>query len=258
MIDFFFWGGPVYCSTADLQWQRETKVFCHPLDGAANISFFNQLASGSGTPLENLMAMAGLNPGDVQSVGLAGFSAAHQLLNPILKNEADLARVNYLHLADCCFLGAGASAPHLGYVAFAKEAAAGRKMMTITSHGPRGDIHYVGPDGHHYDLTSGTTCVDLFWQAATGGGGAEGADLPEGLAMPTESRRVGNLMWWGWDDQDHAFHANVAAKPIMQMYGTSFMANPASAPWEADKLLTTGAFGALGFLLWRLWQGRKR
>jgi hypothetical protein len=262
VVDLVFWGGPVYCSTVqNIQWECDTFVFCHPLVGAANVDYAAQLtAAGNGSPLDALLAAAestaqkagvDFRAATVGSIALAGFSAAHQLINPILKVDGDRARINYVHLADSCFLGAGATSPHVGYAQFAAEASSSSsgKMMTITSHGPRGDIHYVGPDGHHYDLTSGTSCVQLFWSAGIGGASETIPDVPPGMPAPTASHRVGNAIWLEYDPNEHGDHANKFTQPMMQYYGAPFMADPGGGLMGtlkklAGPLLVVGAAAA--------------
>ena len=265
-MDLMFWGGPVYCSTVQkIEWKRPTYVFCHPLDGAANVTYASQLtAAGAGSPLDAMLATAAqeskgaFDPAQVGSIGLSGFSAAHQLLNPILKVDGDRARVDYVHLADSCFLGAGATSPHVGYAKFAAEAIAGGKMMTVTSHGPRGDIHYSGPDGTPYNLTSGTQCVQLFWDSAIQIAAMAGItetvpELPPGMPTPTEAHRLGNLIWFGYDNAEHGDHANKFAQPMIEYYGVPWMAG--ERPFSIDKYKWPAV--ALAIVLGAWWYARR-
>jgi hypothetical protein len=252
-MDLMCWFGPVYCSTLDaVRWERPTYVWCHPLEGASNVTYASQLTSaGNGSPLNALLATAEREahqkgvPFDAEtvgSVGMGGFSAAHQLMNPILKVPGDRARISYVHLADSCFLGAGATNPHEGYAQFAAEAMRGQKTMSITSHGPRGDIHYSGPDGHKYDLTSGSSCVQLFWDAAhnLAGGSDSRPSIPRGLPTPTAAHQIGNCTWLEYDPWDHGEHANKFAAPCVQAFGVPALARGIGSSWLLPGLALVG------------------
>lgn len=254
-MDLMCWFGPVYCSTLNsVQWERPTFVWCHPLEGADNVSYAAQLAAaGSGSPLNAILATAEREAQahripflakDVGNIGMGGFSAAHQLMNPILKVPGDRERIRYVHLADSCFLGAGATSPHEGYAAFARDAMRGGKVMTITSHGPRGDIHYSGPDGHRYDLTSGSSCVQLFWNAASGGAMGSTPRTPPGMPMPTAAHQIGDCTWFEYDPQEHGDHANKFAAPCVQTFGAPALARGSFSSWVLPGLALVGIAGA--------------
>jgi hypothetical protein len=255
MTDFFYWGGPVYCKQADnLAWQRPTKVFCHPLEGSSNGAFFSQLGAD---PLTALLTKAGLDPASVGSVGFGGFSAFHGFLNPMLAIPAVCERTNYVHLADACFGGAGATEPKSGFLAFAKRAVAGKARMTVTTNGPWGkDISYMGPEGSKYagqqfNLTSGAKCFQAVWDAAAGSLGGD-PEPPAGIPAPARAYRKGELYWWHYETglkDPHGGHVTTLAQPIMQMYGVPWMASP-SAGFGVN-WLAAAAGGVLGYLLGR-------
>jgi len=222
-MDVVFWGGPVYCNTLDnIRWERPTKIVCVQAEGSTN----NATLYTSRGSLEALVDVS------LGRVGLAGFSAFHGFARAVLASQ-DRDRVDYLHLADACFEGAGATQPFAEFLWFANEAVAGRRRMTITTNGPWGqDIHY-SYGGTNYDLTSGAKCVQLFWDLVVPQGEALPASVPDGLPQPTKAQRYGELYWFHYEKGGHAWHANELAAPIIQAYG---------APWLARG--TEGDMGA--------------
>jgi hypothetical protein len=195
----------------------------------------------------------------VGSIGFGGFSAFHGFLNPMLASPGVAERTTYVHLADACFSGAGATEPKSGYLAFARRAVAGQARMTVTTNGPWGkDISYSGPAdskyaGQQFNLTSGAKCFQAVWDAVTGGSYGGDPEVPPGLPPPARAYRKGELYWWHYDSglkDPHGGHVTTLSQPIMQMYGVPWMANPSSGSsvnWLA------GAAGAmLGYLIGRM------
>ena len=250
------WGGPVYCDTLkSVQWQRPTTVWCNALEGMSNDAYGAKVLA---TPdaLAAVLADAKF-PGTPGAIGMAGFSAFHEFASPFLARVLD--RVAYVHLADSCFQGAGATVGKPGYVAYAKLAIAGKVRMTVTSNGnPNEDIHYSGPAGSKYegvkfDLTSGSKCVKNFTTEALGGPIPEASfPLPAELPYkPAATFRKGELYWLQYPEtttkDPHGIHIKFAP-PLINMYG---------APWLAGKrggLLSTNpgpklVATALGVLL---------
>lgn len=228
MTDFFYWGGPVYCSTAEkLAWERPTKVLCKPLEGSSNGAFFSTLGAD---PVGSLLAKAGVT--ERGSIGFGGFSAFHGFLDPLLQAQAD--QVDYVHLADACFQGAGATAAKKGLLAFAKRAVAGKARMTVTTNGPWDqDISYWGPAGSKYEgtkfsLTSGAKCFGNVWREAVGSLAEASADIPAGVPKPDRIFRAGELYWFHYEGKGvkdpHGWHTNELARPFMQLYGVPWMA----------------------------------
>lgn len=259
-MDFFYWGGPVYCSTMDkVEWQRPTKVYCKPLTGSENGAFFYGSLKGSGDPLGTLLAKAGVpEPG---SVGFAGFSAFHGFMEPMLQAASD--RIDYVHLADACFSGAGSTTAKPGFVAFAKRAASGAARMTITTNGPWGkDIHYSHA-GKSYDLTSGAKCIEAVWKAAVGNMSQADAKVPPGVSKPDRIFREGELYWFHYESglgDPHGDHANKLAAPYVQLYGAPWMGGERGGLVEGKKLVVGSIFTALGFAGARMldrWRSRK-
>lgn len=256
MPDFFFWGGPVYCKQANaLVWKRPTKVMCHPQEGASNSSFFHSLGAD---PLGRLLESSGLSKAEVGSIGFGGFSAFHQFLNPMLKIPEVCERVNYVHLADACFQGAGATSAHTGYAAFARRAVGGQARMTITTNGPWGkNISYTGPagtkyEGQEFNLISGAKCIELVWRQVVGEPIESTADVPKGIPKPQKIFRKGQLYWFHYESglkDPHGDHANLLAQPYMQLYGVPWMAGGGlTGRIRTGGLAVSAIFAALGWL----------
>jgi hypothetical protein len=228
MSDFFYWGGPVYCSTAKkIVWERPTEVLCKPLEGSSNNAFYHTLGPD---PIAKLLSKAGVT--ERGSIGFGGFSAFHGFLSPLLDKFSD--QVDYVHLADACFQGAGATTAKSSYVKFGRRAIAGQARMTVTTNGPWDkDIHYWGPKGSKYDgvkfsLTSGAKCFHNVWKELTGDAAQTSVELPAGVPQPDRTFRKGELYWFHYEGtgqkDPHGWHVNELATPYIQKYGVPWMA----------------------------------
>jgi len=233
MTDLLVWGGPVYAKTAQsVTWGAPTKVLTLARDGSqASAALYQQLSAKDGFAWAELARRAGIDPAQLGSLGLAGFSAFHGLANPMLASPIDRERVCYVHLADACFSGAGATAPKSGYLAFALDAVRGDALLVATTNGPFGeDIHYCYEETC-YDLTSGAKCIAAVWDAALRETGADvrRPEVPPGVPTPTNAWQMGNFLWFHYESlpgDPHGAHANQLAAPYMQFFG---------APWMADR-----------------------
>ena len=281
MSDLFIWGGPVTnCQPTKIAWVRPTVAITLAADGSSNMaSIYASLKQTDGYGWRSAARKAGLDPESVDKIALAGFSAFHGFADAWLANPEDRARTTYVHLADACFSGAGSTVPKAGYLAYAALAAdpASGKMLTTTTNGPWGqDIHYAGPDGTQYDLTSGSKCFGTVWDAATGGATGDASDVPSGAPPPTRIKRVGNLAWFHYEtavsgyptpcggaSDAHVWHANVLAIPYIQAYGVPFMAGETSSvpiaglSGSAGKVISVAAGVGLGYLAYRALRRRR-
>jgi hypothetical protein len=117
-----------------------------PLCSTAYSELWGQLGPGA---VKKLRAKYGIDG----QLALVGFSAAHGFLNPLLASDEDRAGVSAVFLLDAVF-GGGKS----GYVAAAKDAAAGRMtLVSVTSDKGSADAltngdyawrqHVLGPAG---------------------------------------------------------------------------------------------------------------
>jgi hypothetical protein len=274
-------------------WRRPTAVLSVSAGTPRNTSdeqygVYAWLAARDGYAWKQMAEKAKINPAELGSLGIAGFSAFHGFANGFLKNPVDAARCCYVHLADACFLGAGATKPHEGYAKFATEAALGKgdKLMVATTNGPWGkpleySYDYGDPSGPvHFSLTSGAQCFELTWNAAMAavGGKPSKPEVPPGLPEPSRSFRVGNLIWLHYETMTkglpnpckgeytlHGWHVSALATPLMQYYGAPWMAGERggalSAPGGSTaKLVVAGAAAVFAYALVRLvlrpWRGQ--
>jgi hypothetical protein len=258
-MDFFYWGGPVYCKQAnELKWERKTKVFCNPQEGMSNQAYFLRLGKD---PLNTLLRKAKLDPKEVQSIGFGGFSAYHQLINPMLKIPENCNRIDYVHLADACFMGPNPKKPKTGFACFAKRAVNGDCRMTATTNGPWGKpISYWGPKGSKYEgvffnLSSGAQCFEQVWKAAAGDLVGD-PEVPPGVPPPTRAYKKGELYWFHYEKgfgkagNPHGGHVGILSTPYMQMYGVPWMAGHRGflGGLDSSGLMVGGIFAALGYL----------
>lgn len=290
MTDLMAFGGPAGpCFAQKVAWQRETAIISVSANTPKGKSdeqqaVYSALAARDGYGWKAMAQKAGIDPANLGNLGIGGFSAFHGFANAFLKNPADFDRCCYVHLADACFLGAGATQPHAGYAAFAKQAALGNKMLTVTTNGPWGkDIHYswTYPDGTVYrgDLTSGAKCFELAFNASGAAGmNPTTPEVPPGLPQPSRSFRVGNLIWLhyetmtsglpkpcGGEYSPHGWHVTALAIPTMSFYGAPWMAGKGrsegggglvlpglgSGGSNASRgLLAVGAAGLVAYLMW--------
>jgi hypothetical protein len=283
MTDLVAFGGPASaCYAKKVLWERDTSIISVSAATAQNTSTdqqnkYLQLANRDGYAWKMMCEKGGFKPENLGSLGIAGFSAFHGFANAFLKNDEDYSKCCYVHLADACFLGAGATEPHAGYARFATEAAAGGdKLMVATTNGPWDqalNYSWTYPDGttSHFNLTSGAQCFRLVWNAATAGGlSVSTPDVPDGMPPATSAMRVGNLLWFHYENMvsglpapcggeitAHGWHCNVLSIPFMQKYGAPWMAGKGHggvlAPLESEgvvkAILTLGVAGLIGYLL---------
>jgi len=289
-MDLMAFGGPAGpCYAQQVAWQRPTQVLSVSAGTERNTStdqaaVYAALAAQDGYAWKAMCSKAGIDPADLGNLGIGGFSAFHGFANAMLENPIDAAKCCYVHLADACFLGAGATTPHQGYAAFAKKAALGidNKLMVATTNGPWGkdlSYSYTYPEGDtvSFNLTSGAECFNLVWNAAVSADMSVSVpDVPPGIPTPTRAMRVGNLLWFhyetmtaglphpcGGEYTQHGWHCVALATPFMQMYGAPWMAGQQGGlmaglglSWPPDgSTLVKGAIalGVAGLAAYMIW-----
>lgn len=262
-MDLFYWGGPVTSKQAkQVAWKRPTEILTYGRDGSnANAAVYDELSAADGFAWAEMARRAGIDPNQLGSLGIGGFSAFHGFANRMLLNPVDRSRVKYVHLADACFQGAASSDPKRGFVEFGKLAATDPdKLMVVTTNGPWGeDIHYCY-EGTCYDLTSGALCMQRVWETVLAETGLSGEvrvpKTPAGVPAPTRAMAVGNLLWFHYENNDHAFHVHSIATPYMQAFGAPFMAGktyPGEPSWlsrYSGPILALGIISAAGAAWW--------
>lgn len=134
--DLALWCGPVSSELSRVVWRRPTATrIINEGVGGIGSSAFGSLASQLAPGIADKLIDAGRSgpaprlAGDPAHVLLAGFSAAHGLINPLLKEPESLARVSALGAFDAYY---GRSIK-LGYQAACKRAVAGQMLLVATT-----------------------------------------------------------------------------------------------------------------------------
>lgn len=153
--------------------------------------------------------LAGANDGSVlRGLGLdsgpvvvAGFSAAHGLIEAILSSARDFERVPAVGAFDAYYTSA-AKTPKPGYLRFAREAAAGRRALVMTSSLVAGPTYPSGADAAAALLAP----LDLSPIPLV--------DVPPARCERAEGR--GGLAWYTYADRtvataSHVQHATIIA-----------------------------------------------
>jgi len=274
--NLLYWGGPVTGSQPNaVDWGAPTKIVTVGENGSeANASRAAALIqAGGGCGWKALAKKAGLAPEEVGSFGIAGFSAFHGAAREFSRSDCDFSRISYIHLADACFMGAGASKPYEALLRFARAAVdpGSGKLMVATTNGPWDQALHYSHAGTNYDLTSGAQCFRLIWNAATAGKSiSTSVSLPPGLPAPTLAQRCGNLIWLHYEPKgsdSHGYHVHVLATPLMQWFGAPWMRGerpssglpiPVGMPTDLGSVLAGAAAAVLGFLGFRWFRRRRR
>src|SRR5512138_3406168 len=136
MTDLVCIGGPIGpCYAEKVKWLRPTKVLNVSAGTARNTSsdqysVYTQLKSRDGFAWRVMAEKAGINPDQLGSLGITGFSAFHGFANAMLQNDEDFNRTSYVHLADACFDPPNPKkSGKPGYVRYAKAAASGADKL---------------------------------------------------------------------------------------------------------------------------------
>lgn len=183
----------------DLHWPKETKLIplSPAVSGEPNSAHYSQLAASlkdaDGRILPNLLSKyaKGL---DVERVAFVGFSAAHGFLDPFARNDADREATSAYLLFDATFDGFGAKHGKPGYVAFARDAAEGdRLMVTTTANSATWD-----PVAKKATHLTGNESWQLVWADLLAEGYSESEAEPRGSMPPADGgvHRIGDLFWY--------------------------------------------------------------
>jgi len=277
MTDLFVWGGPVTPKQPNaVQWGKPTKVLTISNTGSDKNQAAYQALAASGFAWPALATKAGIDPAELGSLGIGGFSAFHGFANTMLANPEDRARVSYVHLADACFQSTGTRSPKSGYYQFALEAVRGQKLLVATSNGPWDeDIHYCYDYGDArgnvcYALTSGSRCIQNVWEAvaAETGASVKTPKIPPGVPAPSRAMQMGNFLWFHYDPsvdpEPHGFHVIKLGTPFIQYFGAPWMASrtypgmPEGGSSQSTKIFyAIGGAAAAAGILWGINRWRK-
>lgn len=191
----------------DLPWPKDTKLIplSPAVSGEPNSAHYSQLAASlkgsDGRILPNLLAKyaKGL---EVERVAFVGFSAAHGFLDPYARNDADREATSAYLLFDATFDGFGAKHGKPGYVAFARDAAEGKRLLvTTTANSATWD-----PVAKKATHLTGTESWQLVWNDLLAEGFSESEAEPRG-SMPAADggvHRIGDLFWYEYVKADGA------------------------------------------------------
>ena len=273
MTSLLLWTGPV--QAADIKnvvWQSpvDIVVISHGPSGGFGSSSFSELArsyqDASGHLLPSLLAHARVHAGDYDTLAVAGFSAAHGLMAPLLGADGD-AFVAAVAL-DACFSDPSRLVKP-GYLAFGQRAAAGGTLFVMSSSagGGRGSGATIGPGVPDY--STGYSCVkETFAQATGQPADASRQALPAGLPPMTDPAggyyRAGNFAVLDYHSQlFHGDHVHKLAKPVLETFLAPVLAGASSvaggpAPGASSSFVPyVAAAGAVGALLWVLYKSRQ-
>lgn len=227
MTDLLIWGGPVMASNlagVALPDSVHVETFNRGPDGGFGSSSFSLLAQSMQGPdgriLPSLLASRGLSREQFGKVAIAGFSAFHGLASPLLAADGD--QIDAAFLLDSCFSGVSPPWEKAGYVAFAAEAARGRKAMVFTSSAG-------GGPGGQYPSSTGSQCAVANAQAGAAAAGVSLDAYDPPASMPPMSQgagyRAGNLIVLDYAGQFlHGDHVNRFGADTLNTYLVPFYA----------------------------------
>jgi hypothetical protein len=245
----------------DLPWPSDTKLI--PLSpnvtGEPNSAHYSQLAASlkdaDGRILPNLLAKhaKGL---DVKRVAFVGFSAAHGFLDPYARNDADREATSAYLLFDATFDGFGAKHGKPGYVAFARDAAEGKRLLvTTTANSATWD-----PVAKKATHLTGTESWELVWNDLLAEGFSESLTEPSG-EMPVPAggvHRIGDLVWYEYvkaDGSSQIAHTDMGKliKPMLEAHLLPYWKDGKGGAW-----LVIGGSAALAlYFAFQWWKSRK-
>lgn len=252
---FLLWSGPVYADTPDkVVWQSDVEKLV--LSGAGS-SYFGQLAEslrdGQGRILPNILAKMGKTRADYDKVAVAGFSAAHGLLAPLLLSDGD--DIDAAILIDSCFSAMETPAKP-GYVSFARRAGAGSRLM-VMSIGPGG-----GP-GSGATVAPGnadfSSAIDCATESTRSAGTFSPFPLPEGMPpMAAQPLRSGGCILLDYREYRHDQHIGQLAVPMMQVFLAPYLAGGGIVGGSSSKAAAMLLGAAAAFGLTRVMRHRRR
>lgn len=267
------WTGPVQASDIrNVVWQSpvDIVVISHGPSGGFGSSSFSELArsyqDAGGHLLPTLLAHAHIHPEEYPQIAVAGFSAAHGLMAPLLGADGD--RILAAVCLDACFSDPSRLVKP-GYLAYGERAVAGEVLFVMSSSagGGRGSGATIGPGVP--DFSTGFGCVKETFAQATGADPAANArPLPAGLPAMTDAAggyyRAGNFVVLDYHSQLwHGDHVHKLAKPILETFLAPALAGVPSiaggpAPGASSSYVPyVAAAGAVGALLWVLYKSRR-
>ena len=277
MTSLLLWTGPVQAlDLRSVVWRSpvDLLVISHGPSGGYGSSSFSDLArvstDSAGHILPMLLAHGHVDLSAYDHVAVAGFSAAHGLMAPLLLADGD--RFEAAVCLDACFSDP-ARLVKPGYASFGARAARGEKLfvMTASAGGGRGSGATIGPGVP--DFSTGDDCVLATFNTALQIAGVSpsisAAEPPVGLPSFTDVHaafeQAGSFFLLDYARTfQHAQHVHVLAKPVFETFLAPLFAGQKSAGAGAAPAGTDSswapkifAVGAVGTLLWTLYKARK-
>lgn len=187
------WPGPVQLVAID----PPPELMCGGVDprcSAAYTRLADSLRDPSGRILPNFLRRYA--SGDVGRIAFVGFSAAHGFFEPLAENAEDRDQISAYLLLDATFGGG-----KVGYQAFLRDAAAGKKLLVTTT----GDTG--GTDG---------------WKMVVASAGVPVESIAPDPRMPVPSqgaRRMGlNGYWYEYGAELRHWQMAAARRPVIESY----------------------------------------
>lgn len=245
MTDLVVWGGPVYApggapkgvgiaDIADVAWANPTEILTLSGNGS---SYFSSLAASwkdpvTGRILPALLRENGKRAEDYEHIAIAGFSAFHGLASQLLATDGDM--IDAAVLIDSCFSAFPGYAGKEGYVEFGKLAAAGDRLMVMSSSAGRNNPP-LPPS------TSGSECA---YQSFVDAAGSKYSwfdvppPLPEISAYSTgdgRSLRSRGLYLLDYGSQfTHQQHIHQLSNELLQTFLVPYLAGDTSLTGQSE------------------------
>lgn len=242
-MHLLIWCGPVTAAnlkTAELPIGARVVVINQGVGAAGKAtggqpigsSHFAALGAQHGGSLRSLLASKGIKLDDCRTVTLAGFSAAHGLIESLLRGP-EAGRVDVLLAADAYYTSPGFELKR-GYRAHVERAAQGQALAILTASGTAGPTYPSGADAIR---KSG-----LF-----AGLDAGPATLPPGIPEADAVQRAGAAMFCDYGRRyAHGQHATKLAPLFVTHLVTPFLNRGGAPPNDTSDPAALAALAALG------------
>jgi hypothetical protein len=237
--DLVLWCGPVAAQNlGTVRWRRPTHVLTvNEGIGGFGSSHFAALGAALGArPLSALADRAGRSLVAAPRVAILGFSAAHGLLEAILRSP-DADRVSALGAFDAYYTS-HTRQPKPGYLAFCRRAATGGALAIVTTSGQPGG---PGPDGQPLHPSGRDSFAPLAAELGQLGPVSPPSSVPPGASV----RGRAGFLWADYDQtHKHVQHATTIGPTWTDALIAPALARSAET---GDDLAVLAVLTALGF-----------
>lgn len=222
-----FWTGPVQeANLADVYWSTPTKVVtvnkgicggaddpsCHKSNAFSALAKALNADGSYETKLDALQARMQVE-GEFKRRVISGFSAGYALVEGVLTDKATANQVDVVMGLDCYYFQIAAP----GFTAFAKRAAAGEKLMIMTTSGSP-DAGFLTPSEGIKALVKELGVENLTEQQID-------EIWPKDLQRPQLVQRAGNFLHVAYGTSlFHGKHATVVGPALMQAWASPYLA----------------------------------